>query len=94
MGAQEVHILFDKPNTMEFDPKVFERTRRDNDKSKSTHKHTAFSPTTPTPQFWHEYIECRECKRSIVEAIGLSLLQIEERKCVAHWYTHHHHHDI
>ena len=46
MGAQEVHILFDKPNTMEFDPKVFEHTRRDNDKS---------TYTTPTPQPWREH---------------------------------------
>ena len=73
MGAQEVHFLFDKPSTQDFDPKVFEHTRRD--KSKSIHEHTVFSPATPTPQPWRECIKCRECKCFIVEAIELSLLQ-------------------
>lgn len=73
MGAQEVHFLFDKPSTRDFDPRVFEH--KIHDKSKSIHEHTVFSPATSTPQPWREYIECRECRHSIVEAIGLSLLQ-------------------
>ena len=77
-GITEVHLLFDKPTKHEFNPKEIEHTRRDTAKSKSTckqHEHISFCPETPTPQVWREYIECRECKRSIVEAIGLSLLQ-------------------
>ncbi len=77
-GVREVHLLFDKPSAQEFNSKEFEHARRDVGKSKNTHKqheHISFSPQTPTPQLWCDYIQCRECKRSIVEAIGLSYLQ-------------------
>ncbi len=35
-GAREVHLLFDKPSSQEFNPKAFEHTRRDVGKSKGT----------------------------------------------------------
>ena len=43
--------------------------------SNSNHEHIAFTPDTDISQRWREYIECRACKRSIIEAIGLSFLQ-------------------
>jgi hypothetical protein len=75
-GGQEVHIIFDKPGSLPFSPKFSEHQRRD---SKSigyeNHNHTTFTPETALPRVWRDYIECRQCKRSIVEAIGLALLR-------------------
>lgn len=34
-----------------------------------------FSPLTPPPKPWQDYLHCRTCKHAIIEAIGLSLLQ-------------------
>ena len=44
---------------------------------KTTHQHTctSFSPESTVPNAWQQNLECRVCKRSIVEAIGLSFLQ-------------------
>ena len=33
------------------------------------------SATSGIPQAWREHLECRSCKRSIIEAIGLAYLQ-------------------
>ena len=45
-GAVEVHLIFDKPLTCQFSPKVFERQRRDDCRSGSTdvHVHITFNP--------------------------------------------------
>ena len=75
-GGQEVHLIFDNPGSLPFSPKFSEHQRRD---SKSianvNHKHITFTPETALPRVWRDYIECRQCKRSIVEAIGLALLR-------------------
>ncbi len=34
-----------------------------------------FSPSCTVPIAWNTYINCRECKRSIIEAVGLSYLK-------------------
>ena len=75
-GATQVHLIFDKQNRQLFDPKMFERKRRDDNAStKKSHTCTPFTPNTQIPSKWMEYISCRTCKRSIVEAIGLSYLR-------------------
>ena len=55
---------------------MFERKRRDDNAStKKSHTCISFTPNTQIPSKWMEYISCRTCKRSIVEAIGLSYLR-------------------
>ena len=74
-SVSEVHLVFDKPGREQFNPKQFEQSRRDKQMS-TNHLHTTFAPNSRTPNGWQEVINCRECKQSIIEAIGLSLLQI------------------
>lgn len=83
-NVKEVHLLFDTPGLssgLGFNPKVFEQTRRDQSKALQCHKHQSFTPMTPLPPLlknltaWRNYIDCRQCKRSLIEAIGLSYLQ-------------------
>ena len=50
------------------------RPRRDQGKELS-HQHLSFSPSTKPPTNWRSFIECRQCKRSIIEAIGLAFIQ-------------------
>ena len=79
----EVHLLFDSPeNNEKFNPKVFEQKRRDKGKEASSHTHIVFTPSTSTPSPWKSYIDCRECKASIVQALGLSFIQIIRMKLV------------
>ena len=66
--------IFDKVNTQLFNPKQFEHTKRYS-KNSSDHQHCSFSPEASVPNKWQEYLQCQQCKRSIVEAIGLALLQ-------------------
>ena len=74
-GASEVHLLFDTPQPGKFNPKASEQHLRDVNKHVSkSHTHTDFLPKSSIPRPWREYIECRECKRSIVKAIGLTML--------------------
>ena len=56
-----------------FNPKNFKQTRRDQGKELS-HQHLSFSPSTKPPMNWRSFIECRQCKRSTVEAIGLAFI--------------------
>ena len=67
-------MIFDKANTLPFNPKQFEHIQRYS-KHNPAHQHRSFSPETDVPNSWQEYLQCRECKRSIVEAVGLALLQ-------------------
>ena len=73
-GTLEVHVIFDKANKLPFNPKQFEHIQRYS-KHNPAHQHRYFSPETDVPNSWQEYLQCRECKRSIVEAVGLALLQ-------------------
>ena len=67
------------PNQQEFNPKIFEQGRRDVNTTVTgttkTHQHVEFTPSTPIPSGWRQYIQCRQCKRSITKAIGLAYLQ-------------------
>ena len=76
---QDVHFLFDMPNQQAFNPKMFEQGRRDiNTKATATtklHQHEQFTPSTTIPSGWRQYIQCRQCKRSLIQAIGLAYLQ-------------------
>ena len=80
-GANTVHLIFDNPGQLTFNPKEFEQRKRDDQKKKHNnpkskpHEHAHFSPSTPVKRPWREYINCRQCKRSIVEALGLAYLQ-------------------
>ena len=80
IGIKEVHLVFDSPNKQAFNPKQFEQAKRDNKGKKNAHQHIAFTTETTPPTPRQDYIRCRECKRSIVEAIGLSLLN-----CARFW---------
>ena len=73
-GTLEVHVIFDKANKLPFNPKHFEHIKRYS-KHNPDHQHCSFSPETPVPNSWQEYLQCQQCKRSIVEAVGLALLQ-------------------
>lgn len=77
-GAIEVHVIFDvPPEPGKFNPKAGEQNRRDENRTPldSSHTHISFQPNSPLPRPWKNYIQCRQCKRSIVEAIGLTLLR-------------------
>ena len=80
-GVNEVHIVFDKPGRQPFNPKQFEHVKRDkkNRCTNTQHEHIEFTPHTPIPQAWRDYINCRQCKRSIIEAIGLAFCNEEVR---------------
>ena len=69
-------MIFDQPGEQTFNPKGCEQKRRDDShKQKEHNTHIQFTPQTTIPKPWREYLQCRECKRSLVEAIGLSYLQ-------------------
>ena len=60
-----------------FNPKVYEQKRRDDSlASASSHQHIKFNPSPDIATIsWSSFIACRQCKYSIIEAIGLSSLQ-------------------
>ena len=71
-------MLFDAPRDVNtFNPKVYEQKRRDDSlASASSHQHIKFNPSTDIATIsWSSFIACRQCKYSIIEAIGLSFLQ-------------------
>ena len=75
-GAKEVHLVFDTSNHVaSFNPKCYERARRDQSHTTDNHQHISFLPNTTIPHNWRTYIECRKCKRAIIEAIGMSYIQ-------------------
>lgn len=74
-GTIEVHLVFDHPGRYHFNPKDCEHQRRYGEKNKCDHTHITFTPQSTIPRPWREYIDCRECKRSLVEALGLFYLQ-------------------
>ena len=73
-GILEVHLIFDKVNRQLFNPKQFEHGKRYS-KNNTDHQHRSFSPESDVPNKWQEFLQCQQCKRSIVEAVGLALLQ-------------------
>lgn len=74
-GTQEVHFVFDHPGRLTFNPKDCEHSRRYGDKSaEHTHTHIKLTPQSAIPRPWREFLECRECKRSIVETLGMVYL--------------------
>jgi len=73
-GTSEVHLIFDKPNMQAFNPKQFEQARRYSN-TNTDHQHGSFSSDTQVPNKWQEFLQCTQCKRLIVEAVGLTLLQ-------------------
>ena len=83
-GAIEVHLVFDTESRRQFNPKCFEHERRDAGNSSDNHEHITFTPTTKVPQIWRTFIECRQCKRSIIQALGLAYLQLARFKLQHH----------
>ena len=81
-GTKEVHFVFDHPNQPGFNPKGFEHRRRyDDDASKQQH-HTHLVHLTSgdiIPRPWREYLDCKQCKRAIVEVIGAAYLKCGTR---------------
>ena len=71
LGISEVHFVFDTPTRMDFNPKFFEQKRRDTNSAKE-HSHLIFTPQSSIPKPWREFLNCRTCKRSIIEALGLA----------------------
>ena len=68
-GTQEVHFVFDHPGRHQFNPKDCEHKRRYS-KSDTEHTHIQLTPQSPIPRPWRQYLECRQCKRAIVETLG------------------------
>jgi hypothetical protein len=73
-GIKVVHMIFNIPNPKEFNPKNFEQQSRDK-KNEHDHKHIRFLPITSVPKNWRVHVECRTCKQSIIQALGLSYLE-------------------
>ena len=73
----EVHLCFDNPKQQQFNPKQCEQERRDEacKTDLESHTHLMFTPHTTIPRPWQEYVHCRQCKRALIEALGLSYLQ-------------------
>lgn len=74
-GTKEVHFVFDYPSRCEFNPKECEHKRRYKETGNGKHSHIEFEPESQIPKPWCTYLNCRQCKRSIVEAIGLAYLR-------------------
>lgn len=68
-GTLEVHLVFDHPGRLPFNPKDCEHKRRYS-KSTSEHTHITLTPQSAIPRPWREYLDCRQCKRAITEALG------------------------
>lgn len=69
--VNEVHLLFNTPeNDKKCNPKIFEQNRSDKGKKTISHTHIVFTPSTSTLSPWKSYIDCWECKVSIVQALG------------------------
>ena len=75
-GAKEVHIVFDNPGRQPLSPKSFERRRRDDTGTlPSDHHHAQFFDDSEIPPKWRDHLQCRECKRHLVEYLGKSFMQ-------------------
>ena len=73
--VSEIHLLFDTPGSnMNFNSKLFEQNRRDSEKEGSSHNHVFFTPSTSTQISWRSHSDCRQCKASLVQALGVSFL--------------------
>lgn len=70
-----MQLIFDKPGRQCFNPKQFEQSHRDTSKQSSKHVCILVTPHTNLPRSWSDYIDCRNCKRALIEALGLSLVQ-------------------
>jgi len=66
--TQQVHLLFDNPNTIQQTPKYFERLCRDaQNQVADDHTCRAFSADMIVPPKWRQNVlNCRKCKRSLV----------------------------
>ena len=73
-GTKEVHLLFDNPERLTFNPKKCEHNRRYIQESKH-HVHISLTENSPIPRPWREYLQCMACKRCIVEVLGLVFLR-------------------
>ncbi|SMN12414.1 hypothetical protein SPBRAN_864 [uncultured Candidatus Thioglobus sp.] len=69
-GTQEVHLVFDHPGRLPFNPKDCEHNRRYSKSSGSEHTHVTLTTQSAVPRPWREHLECRQCKRAIVVALG------------------------
>ena len=77
-GSKEVHLVFDSPERLSFNPKTCEHKRRYEKRvDTKDHTHTCITaqPQSLIPRPWREYLKCQKCKRSIVEAIGWAYLR-------------------
>ena len=72
-----MHFCFDKPKQHQFNAKECEQQRRDQvcKSDLECHNHIEFTPHTAIPRPWQEYVQCRQCKRALIEALGLVYLQ-------------------
>ena len=77
-GGDEVHVIFDNPGRLQNTPKYFEQKRRDSI-AKLSPDHTCSGITTSTVLLhkkWREnFLNCRKCKRSLVQFVGNFFLQ-------------------
>lgn len=73
-GTIEVHLVFDCPSRVDFNPKFYEQKRRDSQTSgrKNNHTHHTFSTESSIPRPWRDYLDCRKCKRSMIESLAIA----------------------
>ena len=66
--------MFDHPERLEFNPKDCEHKRRYGNSKVGTanteHTHISLTPQSEIPKPWRQYLDCRQCKRSIAETLG------------------------
>ena len=72
-GVSEVHVVFDKPIQIQFNPKKFEHEQRD--LVVTNHTHRKFESNFNIDISWSELIGCRACKYNLVQSIGQCFLR-------------------
>lgn len=71
-GTNEVHLVFDNPQSVALNPKDCEHKQMYSHaiNTAKEHNHIVFTPESAVPRPWRECLECSQCKRSLVEALG------------------------
>lgn len=77
-GVTEIHVVFDKPSSTYFNPKIYEQKRCDNSTTSSgLHQHISFEQSKALSNVtWQCISECRACKECLIKGIGLIFYQM------------------
>ena len=75
-------MVFDKPSSTYFNPKIYEQKRRDNSTASSgLRQHISFEHSKALPNVtWQCISECRTCKECLIKGIGLIFYQMGQQQ--------------